>query len=585
MEAFDQVLLCLFIPLEIEETAELDFLGGVLGFVRQDNQGAVVACASLNRVIPDIVGPDEDLIHAEDGRQLLSGHVPRVAAGAKDNAGVLHAFADVRQQLQSGEGLAGHHQRDAAGRLVLASGELVPRGEPGAVVHDGDAVHKDMLDSPWVAGWRHEGGRIQHRLGVENDEVGAGSWPDDAALAQAQPARRQPGHPMDRLFPREKPLLARVAAQDAREGAEAARMDAVLVRPFRGDARGAVRGDAGERRAQYQPHLLLGDGEDNRDDKPACQEVENRLVGRHAALTRDLGHGTPLQRAVLRRNRDLELLPVDLHLGHIVGHAVTEARLLDPLREFLGGDLLRPRGERGHPQPGHERGVGVDVAGDIDARGARGVDAREHLARFAPVAPALRLEVRDLQAHSGLARHPQLLLHGLGEVVTLVAQVRRVQPAYCGHFGHQGGDLGVGGVGAGRVLQAGRKAKRPLLKRLPEESTHPGQRLRGRRATLPAHDALAQRAMPRQEGDIARDPLLLDQGGKLRERGPAEGMRAVVEALLEFKLGGAQGQANLHPAVPAHLRGHPLAHAARHRWEAQDRRIRVGVQVNQPGRH
>ena len=125
-----------------------------------------------------------------------------------------------------------------------------------AVAHDGDAVHTrrsipvgSRLASrkwPYPASSR-----------IEDNEVGAGTRPNDAALTQTKPARRQPGHPMDRLFPREKPLLPQAAPQHPREGAEAARWTRSSSAASEATRVVAIEATLVKARAQYRPHLLL----------------------------------------------------------------------------------------------------------------------------------------------------------------------------------------------------------------------------------------------------------------------------------------------------------------------------------------
>ena len=183
-----------------------------------------------------------------------------------------------------------------------------------------------------------------------------GLWPDDAALAQAQPARRQPGHPMDRLFPREKPPRARSGpgrAGRCRSSADGrgprpplprtrvVPSEATLVNGARSSAASPPR--RWRRQSRRQARLPGG--------------VENRSWDATPRSRADLGHMVrPCNErscgaiATWSCSQSIPSRPYRWPRGH--GKPGSWIRF-----ESSSADPCAHAGS-GHPQPGHERGVG-----------------------------------------------------------------------------------------------------------------------------------------------------------------------------------------------------------------------------------
>ena len=119
------------------------------------------------------------------------------------------------------------------------------RRGPGvpAVAQHPPAVHPDVAHPRRQLVGLLEGGVVRDRLGVEDHHVGEQALAQQAPLAQAQAVGHGRGHLADRLLQGQDPLVADVAAEDARIGAVAAGVHRPQVpRPGRVDAAG-VGGD------------------------------------------------------------------------------------------------------------------------------------------------------------------------------------------------------------------------------------------------------------------------------------------------------------------------------------------------------
>ena len=81
--------------------------------------------------------------------------------------------------------------------------------------------------------------------------------------------------------------------------------------------------------------------------------------------------------------------------GELLLDARAHAGILEPLDELGLAAVVRPRRNEGRQlvEPG---GIGVGVGGDIDARGAGALDARDDLGHQAEILDAARLQMPDL---------------------------------------------------------------------------------------------------------------------------------------------------------------------------------------------
>src|SRR4029078_7895373 len=102
------------------------------------------------------------------------------------------------------------------------------RGGGARVVYE-LAVHPHPLDAGGGELRILRGGPVHDRRRIEEDEGGVGPGPKLAAAAEPDVVGGQGRNTARRLLERNHPPLAHVAAEHAREGAEAARMAAVQL--------------------------------------------------------------------------------------------------------------------------------------------------------------------------------------------------------------------------------------------------------------------------------------------------------------------------------------------------------------------
>src|SRR5215213_7037735 len=79
------------------------------------------------------------------------------------------------------------------------------------------SVDKDMRDAGSRQGRLGKRRAVDHGLGIEDAKIGVGAGTHDAAPAEAEPRRRQPGHLAHRHFQPEQPDFAAVMPEDSRE--------------------------------------------------------------------------------------------------------------------------------------------------------------------------------------------------------------------------------------------------------------------------------------------------------------------------------------------------------------------------------
>src|SRR5207248_7438036 len=93
-----------------------------------------------------------------------------------------------------------------------------------AVIEHDLPVDDDRTDSDRVLKWFREGGAVGHGRRIEDHQIGGEAVSDQASIGEVKLPRRQTGHFVDGLLERDHVLFAHVLAEDAREGAEVARM-------------------------------------------------------------------------------------------------------------------------------------------------------------------------------------------------------------------------------------------------------------------------------------------------------------------------------------------------------------------------
>ena len=126
--------------------------------------------------------------------------------------------------------------------------------------------------------------------------------------------------------------------------------------------------------------------------------------------------------------------------------------------------------------------VGIDVGGDVDARGAGLVEDAQEAVGLAPQAEHRQLHVGDLDGELRLAADGDDLVDRVPEVAVLAPDVADVAAARGGGDLGQRPHLGAGREDARVVLEAGGKAERARLHLPLEQGAHPRELVRPRHA-------------------------------------------------------------------------------------------------------
>ncbi len=254
-----------------------------------------------------------------------------------------------------------------------------------AVLPDRLAVDEDMGDARRRLHRLGEGGAVDHRLRIEDAEIGIGARRDDAAPLEPEPRRRDARHLAHRGFEIEEAELTAVMAEDARERAPEARMRVAVVRQ-------PVRSDHRRREGEDALHIGLVHHE---IDRAGGLQPLGRLDEPDTPFGGDLGELAP--GAVGPRLR-----PGDQHLQ----------RILDAL----------------DPKHGRRGDIGVDVEPDLLPRHRR-LDLRQGLAGAAEIGDAGGLVVRDHDRDARVPSDVETLVEAVEHVLGLVAHMRRVERA------------------------------------------------------------------------------------------------------------------------------------------------------------
>ena len=177
-----------------------------------------------------------------------------------------------------------------------------PRAGVLGVVDDEDAVDEDVLDPARVHGGILARRDVVELVPVEDDDVGAVTRPQQAAIPEAEVRRRHAGHLPDRLLQAQRALLAHVVGEVVDDPGEAERvLHDLAQRPavLNGER---IDAEAEERVADHLRQVLVGEERRDREDRP-------RGRGRRRRACRSSNPTDPAQPV-----RDLaEALPV--HLG------------------------------------------------------------------------------------------------------------------------------------------------------------------------------------------------------------------------------------------------------------------------------
>ena len=197
-----------------------------------------------------------------------------------------------------------------------------------------------------------------------------------------------------------------------------------------------------------------------------------------------------------------------LHVVRATGAARRIAQSLEPGVEAAFADPRRHR----RVEPGRRRFVGVHVGGDVDASGARRLDAMHGVVELAPALLARLLEVVDLDGDAGAPADLDHLVDGRAQPHALVAHVGGVEPALArGDLGERHQLVGAEGF-VGRVDERRGQAERAFVHRLRHHGAHALQ-LERRRAGAPCPTSTAPRAV-----EVATRPATLTAMPPVGER-------------------------------------------------------------------
>ena len=169
---------------------------------------------------------------------------------------------------------------------------------------------------------------------------------------------------------------------------------------------------------------------------------------------------------------------------------------LDPRPRLRQGEPRQHRRVAADLDPGRQQvlqrvgagGIGVGVAIDVAARGARLVDAVEDLRRLAPIVDPRAFQMHDLDMDREGSGSRDCLLDRLQHPVRLVADMGEIAGVVTRHDRDEGHDLGGLGKAAGRGEQAGRQSQRAGAQPLVQQRAHLVEFGRGRGAVFQPHD-------------------------------------------------------------------------------------------------
>ena len=254
-------------------------------------------------------------------------------------------------------------------------------------------------------------------LGIEDDEIGPGADADLAAIGEPQMPRGERRHLAHRVFEGHDVLVARVAAQHARERAVRARMRlAERRRPIR-CVRRRVAPDRDVRLRHDVAHVvLIHRVVDDLDVAVVLDErVTRPLEGILPRLAREIGDRATAVLGPPPSTRDDDAIPVAAGLGVLVTDARAHRRILQALAHRETPALVRPVRDR-DGEPRRRGRVGILVSLDVEAGVPRGFDLCGRLLHAAPV---LRPAAFLGQLHAYLKRRRSVLLPASEDVPSL----------------------------------------------------------------------------------------------------------------------------------------------------------------------
>ena len=224
----------------------------------------------------------------------------------------------------------------------------------------------------------------------------------------------------------------------------------------------------------------------------------------------------------------------------------------------------------------------------VQRHGLPGGNGRIHLgqrfAHLAPVTPAGRLVMGDVQVHPGIAADGEAFVDGVEQPIRFVAHVRGVERAVRGCHGCQGGYLFGLAVTSRTIDQTAGKTARPLLQRMGHVPLH-CQQLRGRgRALLIPHDHGTHGVVPYQHHVVDGRPFGqhgIEVTRQIREIAFQPGQNAPARGC---RIAGRIRRHGAEPAIAADNRRHALGELEGHVGVAQKRAVIVRVRIDEARR-
>ena len=325
------------------------------------------------------------------------------------------------------------------------------------------------------------------------------------------------------------------------------------------------------------------------------QEIHHRLRRLLAHGVGNLRHRAALELRLLPAGRHQNVVPAERPRAPRPPRTVALALVNDTPPRVPVGDtgqeavhaaLQRP----GREQAGHRRAarnVGVDVGGHANAAFPCCLDHVQRPFHLAPVLAPGRLQVGYLHGNARFLADSQRLGDGLLEGAALAAHVRRVEAA--GLLGHlrQGHELGRVAVASGGVDQTRGQAEGAVVHRLADEALHAHQFVGARRPVGKSHDGDAHGAVADERHQVHGAALIADALVVFAQPLPSPGQVGVQKAdvFLQQIKRLRRHRRRREAAVADHLGGDALAHLAVGARRAQQRKVRMGVRVDEPRRH
>lgn len=398
-------------------------------------------------------------------------------------------------------------------------------------IADGElTVDENVADAGGRKHGIEESGFLGDRIGIEDDEVGLHAGADEAAVVEAQALGGEAGHLADGVLKGEDFQVADVAFEDADKGAGATRvaqtdaavggnhrvrpledaLDVVLIDPMEDGAAAALGLDF---------HGQLGGVADG---------------GLLAARFDDGGEGLAFERAVKGAVGEDDVVGVAtaaLFFDTAHDFGLNFGALLGSGEAFLHGAGAAAEGvlgDEGGAQSGPGGGIRVLVDGGVYAAGARFVHEAESLLATADVGLAAHFVVGDLGGESAFFADTDGFLHGVEDLVGLVADVGNVEAAEFGHDFAEGDDFFRGGEVSRGVEEAGGEADGAVAHGLAGELAHAVELGGGGGPVLHPENILADGAVAYGKGHV-------DAGGGLGE---------LIEGALNWQGGTAVGAAD-----------------------------------------